>query len=159
MHSTRLVTALAITLLLLSACGSSAATQQPAGDGAGTSTQQPIATKDVAATDAGPGGGSGPDVDAVARALVPPNSTEITKTTAEGTSFIVYDSTDSIDSLKAFYEDAIRKTGLKIYSTTTVNGGVSYLIATDESGSFGGAVNIYPNGAGKTAVQVTVGKT
>jgi hypothetical protein len=162
MHMNRFASALAITSLLLAACGGGAApTQQPAAatqaGGGGTPTDATGATQQPAATNAG--GGPGTDVETVAKGLVPPHSTEITKTTAEGTSFVVYESTDSVDSLKAFYADAVPKTGLKIFSTTTINGGVSYVIATDDSGSFGGAVNIYPSGNGKTAVQVTVGKT
>jgi hypothetical protein len=157
MYQTKLLAALTFGALLVTACGGAAATQQPAGGGGGgTATEVPAATEAGAG---GGGGGSGPDVEAVGNALVPPNSTEVSKTSAEGTWFVIYESTDSVDSLKTFYEDAVPKTGLKIFSTTTLQGGVSYVIATDESGSFGGAVNIFPSGDGKTAVQVTVGKT
>jgi hypothetical protein len=157
MYQTKLLAALTFGALLVTACGGAAATQQPAGGGGGgTATEVPAATE---AGGGGGGGGSGPDVEAVGNALVPPNSTEVSKTSAEGTWFVIYESTDSVDSLKTFYEDAVPKTGLKIFSTTTLQGGVSYVIATDESGSFGGAVNIFPSGDGKTAVQVTVGKT
>jgi len=159
MHQARLLAILLIGALVVAACGGTAATQQPAGGGGGgTATDVPAAT-DAGGGGGGGGGGAGPDVEAVGNALVPPNSTEVSKTSAEGTWFVIYESTDSVDALKSFYEDAVPKTGLKIFSTTTIQGGVSYVIATDESGSFGGAVNIFPSGDGKTAVQVTVGKT
>jgi hypothetical protein len=107
----------------------------------------------------GNGGGSG-NVGDVAKALVPPNSHEVTSTTAADTSFIVYESSDSIDSLKSFYEDAIPKIGMRIFSTTQASGGVAYVMATDESASFGGAVSIYPSDTGSGAtVSVTVSKT
>ena len=170
MQSTRLISALAMAGLLLAACGGgSAATQQPAaataasGGGGGPATEAPGATEQAAATDAGGGGGggggAGGDVEAVANALVPPNSTEIQKTTAQDTWFAIYESTDSVDSLKSFYQGAITGVGQQIISTTTIQGGVSYVFAKDSSGGFGGSVNIYPSGDGKTAVQVTVAKT
>jgi hypothetical protein len=164
MHLTRWFASLAIGAMLLGGCGGAGApTQAPPGatsSTGGTASQVPATTEGPAATQSGGGGGgAGLDVEAVANKLIPPHSTEVTKTTAEDTWFAVYESTDSIDSLKSFYQDAIAKAGLRIFSTTTVSGGVSYVIATDESGSFGGAVNIYPSGDSKTAVQVTIGKT
>jgi len=173
MHTTRLASTLAIASILLAACGGgSAATQGPAGEtastggggggGGGSATEMPQDTQAAAATDAGSGGGGGgggDDVAAVASQLVPPNSTEISKTTAQDTWFVIYESTDSVDSLKHFYENAIASAGQKIFSTTTIQGGVSYVFAKDESGGFGGSINIYPGGDGKTAVQVSVAKT
>ena len=167
MHTTRLASALAIVSILLAACGGgAAATQGPAGEtastgggGGGSATEMPEATQGAEATNAGGGGGGSDDVTAVANQLVPPNSTEISKTTAEDTWFVIYESTDSVDSLKHFYEGAIASAGQKIFSTTTIQGGVSYVFAMDESGGFGGSVNIYPSGDGKVAVQVTVAKT
>jgi hypothetical protein len=161
----KLVAPLAIATLLLAACGGgSAATQPPAGatssTGGGAATEIP--NEPPEATEAGGGGGGGGsnlDVETTGKALVPPNSTEITKTTAEDTWFVAYTSTDSIDSLKSYYEGAIARAGLKIFSTTTVSGGISYVIATDENGSFGGAVNIYPNGDGTVSVQITIAKS
>ena len=160
---------LGIVLLLLAACGGSgaAATQQPAGEttssagggGAGSATEMPATTEAPVATEGGAGGGSGGDVEALAHQLVAPNSTEIQKTTAEDTSFVIYESTDSVDSLKQFYENAIKNAGQKIITTTTIQGGVSYVFGKDDSGTFGGSINIYPSGDGKTAVQVTVAKT
>jgi len=172
MHTTRLASTLAIASILLAACGGgSAATQGPAGEtastgggGGGAATEMPEVTQPAEATDAGgggggTGGGGSDDVAAVANQLVPPNSTEISKTTAEDTWFVIYESTDSVDSLKHFYENAIAAAGQKIFSTTTIQGGVSYVFAKDESGGFGGSVNIYPSGDGKVAVQVSVAKT
>jgi len=170
MRVSRLTAALSVAAVLLSACGGSAATQAPAGatqatggGGGGTATEAPQGTEAPPATDAGGGGGggggSGDDVEAVARQLVPPNSTEIQKTTATDTWFVIYESTDSVDSLKAFYQDAIGKAGQKIFSTTTIQGGVSYVFAKDENGGLGGSVNIFPSGDGKTSVQLTVAKT
>jgi len=174
MQAAKPMSTLGIVLLLLAACGGSgsAATQQPGGGttttsggggGGGAATEMPVETEAPAATAASGGGGGGgsgsDDVEAVANQLIPPNSTEQSKTTAEGTWFAIYLSTDSVDSLKSYYQNAIANAGQKIFSTTTIQGGVSYVFAKDESGGFGGSINIYPNGDGKTAVQVTVAKT
>ena len=65
----------------------------------------------------------------------------------------------SIDSLRSFYESAIPGAGLAVVSTTTANGGVSWAMATDESGTFGGAVSVFPSGDGKNVIQVTVAQS
>jgi hypothetical protein len=161
----------ALVASLVVGCGSSAGgTSSP--DGAGptgdsavpTEAAEPTPTEssadgggDSGGGDTG-GGGANLDIEVVARALVPPNSSEISKTTADDTWFVMYETSESIDALKSFYEDAIPGTGLKVYSTTTANGGVSWAMATDESGTFGGAVSIFPSGDGKNVVQVTVAK-
>jgi hypothetical protein len=154
---------------LVAACGSSAATGpgSASADVAGSdqaAVSQPVevtpdAGGDTSGGGTGAGTGSSVDIERVATALVPPNSTEITRTTATDTWFVVYETTDSIDSLKSFYEDAIPKTGLNVISTTTVNGGVSWTMSSDDNGTFGGAVNVYPSSDGKNAVQVVVGKS
>ena len=77
-------------------------------------------TKIVLATKGGgasSGTGSG-ELEAVAAKLVPPNSSETSKTTASGVIFVTYSSTDSPDSLKGFYENAISQTGWQTISTT-----------------------------------------
>lgn len=149
---------------LVAACGGSSpnGTQGPAatsGPGPGATATQAVDPTEDTGGGGGNGGGGNFDAETVANALVPPNSKEVTRTTTDDYWFVMYESTDSIDSLKSFYEGAIARTGLKIISTTTVNDGVSWAIANDDSGSFGGAVQIFPSGDGKTAVQVAVGRS
>jgi hypothetical protein len=98
-------------------------------------------------------------VESLAAALVPPNSTEVSNTSAEGISFIIYESTDSVESLQSFYESAIPAAGMEIISTTTTGGNVGLVFAESEGSLFGGAVNIFPSstGGGGSGVQVTVG--
>ena len=167
--------AIATVLLagLVAACGSSAATGpgSTSGEAVGSTTgsdqaaaSQPVAASsdtggDTSGGGTGAGTGSSFDIEGVVKALVPPNSAEITKTTATDTWFVMYETTESIDSLKSFYEGAIPKTGLRVISTTTVNGGISWAISNDDNGTFGGAVNVYPSSDGKNAVQVVVGKS
>jgi hypothetical protein len=105
------------------------------------------------------GGGQSGDIDALAKALVPPNSTEMTKTTATDTWFAMYQTTDSLDALKSFYEAAFPKAGLTVISTSSASGTLSWAIANAGGGPFGGAVSIFPTGDGKNGVQVTIGKS
>ncbi len=171
--------ALAMAVGLVAACGSSSGTPAASAGGGGGTTggaSAPAAQPSQANPDAGggpsadtggpsaaTGGGTttgvGGDTEAVAKQLVPPNSHEVTRTAAEGTFFAMYQSTDSPDTLKSFYESTIPKTGLQIISTTSSNGGYSWIIANDANGSFGGAVSVFPAGDGSTGVQVTIGHT
>src|SRR5690349_17647143 len=114
---------------LVGACSSS-----PAATGGGGASQAPGVSIALPSISIPPitipsitvgGGAAGADVDAVAKALVPPNSSEVTRTTANDTSFVVYSSTESVDSLKSFYEGVIPKAGMQIISTTTIQGGIS----------------------------------
>lgn len=131
------------------------------GDGGGDGSEQSDAPEPTAAATAGTGGGGGTgsgDLDAVFETLTPPNSTETTKTAAEGIIFAIFESTDSIDSLRSYYEGAIADAGLQIFSTTEAQGGYAWTIAESEGSSFGGAISIYPSGTGSgTAVSVTIG--
>jgi hypothetical protein len=161
---TRALTGIVVALAvgLVGACSSTpAATTGPGGGGQSQAPGLSLAIPSIAIPSIaiGGGGAAGADVEAVGKALVPPNSSEVTKTTAPDTWFVVYSSTDSLESLKSYYEATIPKTGLQIISTTTINGGISWVIAKDASGSFGGAVSVFPSGDGKSVVQVTVGKS
>lgn len=131
------------------------------GDGGGDGSEQSDAPEPTAAATAGTGGGGGTgsgDLNAVFETLTPPNSSETTKTAAEGIIFAVFESTDSIDSLRSYYEGAIADAGLQIFSTTEAQGGYAWTIAESEGSSFGGAISIYPSGTGSgTAVSVTIG--
>ena len=149
---------LAALMVLVVACGGGG----PAASLSSTESEQSTsadpstaASEDVTETPAGNGG----DVESLAAALVPPNSTEVSNTSAEGISFIIYESTDSVESLQSFYESAIPAAGMEIISTTTTGGNVGLVFAESEGSLFGGAVNIFPSstGGGGSGVQVTVG--
>ena len=105
------------------------------------------------------GGGSSHDLEEIFATLTPPNSTELSKTTAQGVIFAAWDSSDSFDSLRSFYENAIADTGLQIIQTTEAQGGIAWVIAEDDTGNFGGTVSIFPASDGSgTQVSVTVGE-
>ena len=80
------------------------------------------------------------------------------KTTTDTYWYVVYESTDSPEALKAYYDSQIPKTGLMIVSTTSASGSYVWAIARDESGTFGGSVTVAPSGNGSgSSVIVAVG--
>ncbi|MDH4334861.1 MAG: hypothetical protein OEW24_06320 [Chloroflexota bacterium] len=165
MRPTRLPAVIAVSLLvlLLAACGGnnpSATTDNGGGGG-----NNPSATSDngggggetspSATTDNGGGGGGG-DAAGVAADLVPPNSTQVSQTNAEGTLWTVYESTDSPESLKGFYESAIPQTGMHVYSTTNADNTYSWVFAQSDGSEFGGSVTVAPSSEGGSGSSVIV---
>ncbi|HEY7464430.1 MAG TPA: hypothetical protein VH987_08345 [Candidatus Limnocylindria bacterium] len=153
--------ALLLALATLAACGGGPGGSTAATSSTGASTggeestggepSEPAATQSTGGAPAG-------DLDGLINALVPPNSTEISKTTAEGGAFISYSSTDSRDSLKNHYESAIPAAGMQIFSRTEVSDTNAWVFAQSEGSSFGGSVTVAPaqdGGSGSTVI-VTV---
>jgi len=166
MRWSRALAAPVLMLFVVVACSSPGASTSSGDDGGNGSDQSQAAEPTPEATsedgDNGGGGGSGSeDADAAYEALIPPNSQEVTKTTAEGVIFAAFTSTDSVDSLTSFYEGAFDDLGLQILTTTETSGGVSWFVGTDENAStFGGVVSVIPNQNGDgSQVSVQIGKT
>ncbi len=149
----------AMFVLAIAAC-SSPATSSSGPDGGGSSqgsaaSQGAPASQAVAPSQGGGGGGG--DADEIFNALIPPSSTEVLKTTASGSIFASYTSTDSIESLTSHYQSAIPATGMEIFSTTNAQGGTAWVFAESQGSSFGGSVSVFPNTNGEgTAVTITV---
>lgn len=152
-------------LALIAACGSSAASADGDGDGGNGNgaeeSQEPEATATPADGDGGDGDGDGGngssgDLEGLLSDLTPPNSSQIQRTEAEGVIFVIWESTDSPESLADFYTDAIEGTGLEIYSTTTAEGSYSWLFAESESSDFGGAVTLVPSSSGGSGSTISV---
>ena len=152
---------LPLLVFVLVACGSSGASSNGNGNGNGNGSSdagEPTATTAASEDGGGGGGGGGGDVEQIAEQLVPPNSSETSRTTANGVIFVTYTSTDSPETLKGFYEDAIPRTGWNIYSTTTVSGSYSWIFAESEGSSNGGVVSVAPDSDGSgSAVVIQVG--
>lgn len=157
MRWSRALAAVAL-MLFVAACGAPAATEGGDGDGGGDGSEQ-SEPAETTSGDGGGGGGSGSgDVDRAFEILTPPSSTELTKTTTEGVIFAAFDSSESFESLRSFYEDAIGEAGLRIISTSETGGGIAWAIAESEGSSFGGAVTIFPAADGSgMQVSVTIG--
>ena len=154
--------ALVLMMLVTVACGSPAATDGGDNGGDGTGESQPAepTPADGGGDDGGDGNGSGSlDLDRVFEILTPDNATELSKTSASGIIFAAWDSDESFDSLRSFYENAIDEAGLQIISTTEAQGGIAWAIAENEEGSFGGTVSLFPASDGSgTQISVTIGE-
>jgi hypothetical protein len=157
MRWTRLLV-LPVLVVLLVACGGSPGTSTDDngnGNGNGESTNPDVTATAEASKD--DGNGNGGDVEELAADLVPPNSTETTRTVASGVVFAGYESTDSPDSLKSYYEGKIASAGMVIISTTSTSGTYGFIFAEDDQGSgFGGSIAIAPSSSGGSGSTVVV---
>jgi hypothetical protein len=148
-------------LLALSACGGAGDSGGNGGSSEGAqasaSTDSQASTEESAAASEGNGNSAG-DLDSLVEALTPPNSSEISKTTAEGGAFIAWSSTDSVDSLKGFYEGAIADAGMHIFSTTSTSGAYAWVFAESEGSSHGGSVTVAPasDGTNGSSIVLTI---
>jgi hypothetical protein len=158
----------ALLVLVIAACGGQpAASSGGNGDGDGGSSTAPAASQDDGNGDGdgdgdgdGNGGNAG-DAQSAYERLTPPNSEELSKTTASGVIFAGLSTTESVDSLTSFYEDAFSDLGLQILTTTESSGATSWFVGTDENASeFGGVITIVPNTEGGGAqVSIQIGAT
>lgn len=146
-----------LLVLALAACGSSSPAPSTDDGNGGNGGSTPAATTDNGGPDSSQDSGQGSgDVEGVSAALEPPNSSQISQTTAEGTYWTVYESNDSPDSLKNFYENAIPDAGMQVFSTTNTEGTYSWIFAENDSSSFGGSVTVGPASDGGSGASVIV---
>jgi len=152
-----------ILAIALAACGGSSPGAST-DDGNGGQSAAASAEASAAESDAGPGasngGLSGSDLEQVAQRLVPPNSSETSKTTASGVIFVTYDSSDSPDTLKSFYENAISQLGWYTFSTTSAGGAYSWIIGETEAGDAAGSITVGPganDGSSSVLIQLGTG--
>lgn len=155
MHLSRLLLVPALLLaLLLVACGGPGASTD-GGNGGGESqgsdaTATPESQESAAAStggDGGPGGFDG-DLEQLAQALTPPNSSETSRTEVSGVIFLTWESTDSPEDLASWYENAIEGQNMDIFSRTSAGGAFSFIFGIEEGSTFGGVVSIAPSGTG-----------
>jgi hypothetical protein len=136
----------AALLMLLVACngpGSSASASSGGGDQQSDSGAA-SASASASATSGGSGGGSD-DLATIATNLAPPNSTEIGRYSASGALVVNWSSTDSVDSLKSYYDGKLGSLGLNVLSTTDVQGTHGWVFGNaDNSGVSGLTVGINP---------------
>lgn len=153
------VIGLLVALLAMGCGGSASSAPADAGNDTGAAASEDAGGgTEATPVPAGDGGASAEEAARVGEALVPPNSTEVSKTTTDTYWYVLYESTDSPETLKGWYENEIPKTGMKIISTTSAGGSYVWSIARDESGSFGGGVTVGPSGNGSgSSVIVAVG--
>jgi hypothetical protein len=153
--------AMVLVMATLAACGGGSGNSSSAAAATPTEAASSAGEPTEAATTPSPGesnGSGGGDLQALADALKPPNSTQTFNSNSSGVILTIYTSTDSADSLKSFYESAITGAGLKIISTSTdsATNSVAIIFAKDDNSSFGGAIGLGPDQSGGSGTNVSV---
>jgi hypothetical protein len=146
--------------MLLVACngpGSSASASSGGGDQQSDSGAA-SASASASATSGGSGGGSD-DLATIATNLAPPNSTEIGRYSASGALVVNWSSTDSVDSLKSYYDGKLGSLGLNVLSTTDVQGTHGWVFGNADNSGVSGALTLAPDtsSGAATLVSLTVG--
>jgi hypothetical protein len=144
--------------LLLGGCGGD--DDGLPGDDGGSDAAPTASNGGGGSSGGGSGGGSdgsgGADADTMedlADALAPPNSTEtIRYASADGIS-VGYESRDSIDSLRDYYDDKIEGLGLAVAGTMDNSDLHTWIIEDTDKGVAGG-VTVGPSGTGTAIVTI-----
>jgi hypothetical protein len=149
----------AALLMLLVACngpGSSASASSGGGD---QQSDSGAASASASASASSGGGGGSDDLATIATNLAPPNSTESGRYSASGALVVTWSSTDSVDSLKSYYDGKLSSLGLGVLSTTDVQGTHGWVFGNADNSGVSGALTLAPDSAsgGATLVSLTVG--
>lgn len=158
MSSTRtLILLLSVALLFsLEACSRSS-TAPTKGDGGTERSTAPSSPAPAASDDSKTAKSGSTDVEGLAKQLVPPHSTTLSRTTAGGGVFSSYSSEDPVETVKSFYDRAIAKAGMKVQSTTSVGNTHSWVFTSTDASSIEGTITIEPvSGEKGTNVVVSV---
>lgn len=153
MHPSRLLLVPSVLLaLVLAACGGPGASTGGGESQSTDATATPEAQESAAAStgnggNGGPGGFDG-DLEQLAAALTPPNSTETSRTEVSGVIFLTWESTDSPEDVAAWYESAIEGQNMNIFSRTSASGFFSYIFGIEEGSTFGGVASVGPSSSG-----------
>ena len=148
---------LGVLLVALAACGG-----QPASSNADESTGgEPTTTEssggEPSTAETPDDGGPGSlDMDTLIAELVPPNSTEISRTEAGTSVLIGYESTDTVGDLRGFYIQKIADLDLNVLTTTEAANTYAVAFGTNEAGTGLGGTIAVQNSGDVSTVLVTV---
>ncbi|HET6745383.1 MAG TPA: hypothetical protein VFH90_05965 [Candidatus Limnocylindria bacterium] len=145
-------------VVALAACGggpdnSSAAESTGGEPSPASSASQPAESAAESSDNGGPGA---TDAESLLNELVPPNSTELSRTEAGGATLVSYESTDTVGDLKSFYVQKIVELNMTVLTTTEAANTYAVAIGTDETGEGLGATIAVQNAGDVTNVIVTV---
>jgi len=146
-------------VVALAACGggpdNSSAAESTGGEPSTASSASQPAGESPAETpdDGGPGA---TDVESLLSELVPPNSTQLSRTDAGGATLVSYESTDTVGDLKSFYVQKIAELNMTVLTTTEAANTYAVAFGTDETGQGLGATVAVQNAGDVTNVVVTV---
>jgi hypothetical protein len=145
-------------LVAVAACGggpdNSTAAQSTGGEPSTAASEPAGETPAEPSDDGGEPGAT--DVDSLLNALVPPNSTELSRTQAGPSVLVAYESSDSIGDLKSYYVQKIAELNMTVLTTTDTANAYAVAFGTDETGQGLGATVAIQNAGDVTNVVVTV---
>jgi len=101
-------------------------------------------------------GGAASDLEKLEKDLVPPKSKQVARFSADDAVVVTYTSTESLDTLKDYYDKKIKDLKLKVQGTMNVTDSYSWFIGEDNDKGPHGAVIIARSGNEPTAVSITL---
>jgi hypothetical protein len=154
-------------LALLAACGGNG--QGDGGDDGDDASQGATQSEPAGASAAPPpddgggdngggddGGPSGDDLEELLARFEPPNSTEVSRTSADNFLFVIFTSTDSAESLADHYESAIADAGFDTVSRSETQGTYSWIFGDDSNQSAAGVIGVGPTTDGGPGASVSI---
>jgi len=153
---------LAGVLLLMSACGGddgNKSTATTSSGGAATATSKSGDNgggSGGSATSKPAANGTSSDLDKLEQDLVPPKSKQVARFSADDGVVVTYTSTESLSTLKDYYDKKIKDLKLKVQGTLNVTDSYSWFIGDDNNKSAHGAVIIAKSGNDPVSVSVTL---
>jgi len=153
-------------LAALSACGGDAETSDegPGQNSTATAAATPSGSDSddddgEAGSKDGNGGAPEGDVEQLVADLEPPNSSGIlSRSTADGIIYISWETSESLDDLQGFYEDAIADAGYTVSSRGSAGVSYEWIFGPEGGSDFRGVVTVSPgNGGSIVAAQVGSG--
>ena len=145
------IAALAVCAIAIAACSGTPTTETP-GPG-GTETPGAGATETPGATQGGQTNPPAGDLEALARALVPPGSTETQKVEIGGFFQLYITSTMSLAELEAFWDSKIPSLGMTLAGKFTGSGSLTISITNPD----GGIVATEDTSAGNVGIVIALG--
>jgi hypothetical protein len=145
--------------MLLVACNGPGANGSASSGGGDSGTASASASASTQASASSGGGTGSGDIDQVASNLTPPNSSETGRYSASGALVVTWSSTDSVDSLKSYYDGKLSSLGLNVLSTTDVQGTHGWVFGNADNTGVTGALTLSPDtsSGGATTVSLTAG--
>jgi hypothetical protein len=145
--------------MLLVACNGPGANGSASSGGGDSGTASASASASTQASASSGGGTGSGDIDQVASNLTPPNSSETGRYSASGALIVTWSSTDSVDSLKSYYDGKLSSLSLNVLSTTDVQGTHGWVFGNEDNTGVTGALTLSPDTStgGATTVSLTAG--
>jgi len=97
------------------------------------------------------------DLEALADDLEPPGADETVRFSADDGVIVSWETDESLDDLKGFYEDKFNDLDLHIQGTITSGDTTTWVFGDEDGSGFQGGVVIAPGSSKTSLVQVTVG--